>query len=632
MKKTSAFLAGLAAVLGLYGFDAVPGVTRGTEFPYAIPASEPAPGLRPAPVRGMVLFVEDPGYSVFGPAIKPDSGWYNTLTRIFQTAPFDWFGPILDPAQNGPDLALMQHYPLVIWNVYDYWWGATQGFPPALTSADQSQIQDYLAAGGKVWLIGQDLILSGVPRPWLNANFHVAAADTDYWNGSSCLVQDRLKTPYQSVTFHADYQANGFWPDALAPDSQAASELVDVVRSQIVALVHPAARPISASFWTIDGRQPDPEPYWDYIVRKMLYAFGLPVAIIDVGTDSINIPHVIFENSIVYPRATFKNNGTDSCVFTVHCRIEPGGYHSQLSVALAPDSARLTAFPDPFIFARGHYTVTVYTQANGDMDHRNDTLTLQVEATNWLHYDDGVTGSVWAWDYQNNGWGVQYPMTNDCFADSIAIYIGDDSWPIPGGDTATFRLYSGAGRPESLHQEIRRVPVNRGSWNFFVLDTTQNFFPAGKDMFIFYVQVGDLPYCPGLVFDRVIDHPGFMWQLYNDSFSVSLPGGDWMIRGHVEPVFGVAEERLVKPVVPDLRIATVTGRQATIEFSLDKVSEVKLRIFDVNGRLRQVLLRGSYPAGRHRRQIRIDQPAGVYFIQFINGERPARTQKIVLTQ
>jgi len=580
----------------------------------------------------MVLFVEDPGYSIFGPAIKPDSSWFKTLSRIFQGTRFDWYGPTTDPAQNGPDLAAMQNYQLVIWNVYDYWWGANQGYPPALTVADQAQIHDYLTAGGKVWLIGQDLILSGVSLSWLNLNFHVAVADTDYWNGATCLVKDRLKEPYQSVTFFADYQANGFWPDALAPDSQSRVGLIDVARSQTVALVAPETGPMSSSFWTIDGRQPDPESYWDYIVRKMLNAFGLPVAIIDVGTDSINIPRVIFENSVLYPRATFKNNGTDPCTFMVHCRIAPGGYHSQQNLILAPDSTRLTTFPDSFVFAPGRYTVTVYTLADGDMDPRNDTLTIQVEATNWLYYDDGVPGSVWAWDDQNNGWGVQYPMTNDCFADSIAICIGDASWPLPGGDTATFRVYSGLGRPDSLRQELRRVWVDRGSWNFFALDTAQNFFSGGSDMFIFYIQVGDLPYCPGLVFDRMIDQPGFMWQLFNDSFSISLPGGDWMIRGHALPVLGITEERPKDPDGLRFKIATVIGPQATVEFFVGKASAVNLKVYDINGRLRQSLLQGSYPEGRYRRQIRIDQPAGVYFIQFDNGEKPARTQKIVLVR
>lgn len=619
-------------MISLYGFETVPGITRGKVSRLELPEREPSLDNESTLDRGMILFVEDPGYPIFGPAIKPDSGWFKTLLRIIPDSLFDWYGPILDPAQSGPDLAVMLNYQLVIWNVYDYWWSAAQGYPAALTVEDQAQIQDYLISGGRVWLIGQDLILSGVSMPWLNSNFHAAAADTDYWNGPVCLVRDRLKEPCQSVTFIADYQANGFWPDALTPDSQAAVGAIDADRDQNIALIYPAARPISASFWTIDGRQPDPESGWDYIVRKMLYAFGLPVVIIDTETDSIVIPRVIFENSVLYPRAVFKNNGTDPCSFTVHCQIEPGGYHAQLNLILASDSSRSATFPDSFIFAPGQYTVTVYTLADGDMDRRNDTLTLLVDATNWLFYDSGVPGSAWAWDDQNNGWGVQYRLTNDCFADSIAIYIGDNSWPIPGGDTATFRLYSGANRPESLRQEIRRVHVNRGAWNYFGLDTVQNYFPAGTDMFIFYIQVGDLPYCPGLEYDHMIDHPGFMWQLYNDSFSISLPGGDWMIRGHILPVYGIMEEHSAEPVVPALKVATVNVRKAFIEFLLDRESEVMLRIFDVNGRLRQILFRGFYPAGRHRQQVRFDLPAGVYFIHFTNGDKPVLTQKIVLTK
>lgn len=620
----------LAAARILWGSEMIPGATRGTRPEQPFTGSGASPVFHPGASRGMVLFVEDPGYAIFGPAVKPDSLWQSTLYRILQAPFFDWFGPTTDPAQSGPDLAVMQNYRLVIWNVYDYWWGSNQGYPAALTLQDQVNIQDYLASGGKVWLIGQDLILSGVSLSWLNTNFHVAAADTDYWNGSSCRVQDWIKVPFQTVTLYADYQANGFWPDALVADSLSVTGLVDLDRFRSVALIEPPNRPLSASFWTIDGRQPDPLSYWDYIVRKMLYAFGLPVSIVDAATDSIAVPPVIFEYSVLYPRAVFRNLGSDTDTFTVHCHIAPGGYDSQLNLVLPPDSARLVTFPVPFIFRPGYYTITALVQADGDMDHRNDTLITQVEATNWLYYDDGTPGSVWAWEDQNNGWGVQFPMTSDCFLDSIAIFIGDDSWPVPGGDTATFRVYCGSVRPDTLRQEIRRVAIERGVWNYFSLDTTLSFFPVGSELFIFYVQVHDLPYCPGLTFDRVINHPSFMWQLYNDSFSVSLPGGDWMIRGHVVPVFGITEEKPAYPAPALFRLPSITGPLVKIEFSLDKTTEVKIMIFDVNGRLRQSVSNGSFPAGFHRWKFRIDQPAGVYFLRIDAGDGRIQIQKMIL--
>jgi hypothetical protein len=632
LKGPIAILTFLAAIRILWGSEMIPGATRGARPDQAVADTVSSPAFKPGSGRGMVLFVEDPGDQIFGPAVKPDPIWRAALQRILQASDYDWYGPTTDPTQNGPDLAVMENYHLVIWNVYDYWWSINQGYPAALTLQDQVNIQDYLAAGGKVWLIGQDLILSGVDWSWLRSNFHVAAADTDYWSGSTCLVQDRLKIPYQTVMLSADYQANGFWPDALTPDSLSATGLIDMDHDRSVALIHPLTRPISASFWTIDGRQPNPLAYWDYITRKMLYAFGLPVSIIDAGIDSIDVPRVIFENSVIYPRAVVKNLGSETDTFPVHCLIEPGGYDSQLNLILLPDSTRLVTFPDSFIFTSGFYTITVYALAHGDMDHRNDTLLRQVEATNWLYYDDGIPGSVWAWDDQNNGWGVQFPLTSECFADSIAICIGDDSWPIPGGDTATFRIYRGSGRPDTLRQEIRRVQIERGTWNFFALDTTLNYFPAGADLFIFYIQVYDLPYCPGLTFDRMVNHPSFMWQLYNDSFSVSLPGGDWMIRGHVLPILGIAEETSKNPAKVNFRVPSITGPRTVIEFSLDRPAEVKIRIFDVNGRLRQTLLRGSLPAGQYRQKIRIDQAVGVYFLRFDAGGGQATTRKIVLVK
>jgi hypothetical protein len=630
MKIFFAVLSGLIMIQNLSGYETIPGLTRGTPGPVLVPDPGRPTVTITASDRGPVLFVEDPGYPIFGPATKPDSNWWYTLTRIFGTGNFDWFGPTTDPNQDGPSLPVMQNHELVIWNIYDYWWGSGQGYPPGLTPVDQANIENYLAGGGKVWLIGQDLILSGVPRAWLTTNFHMASADTDYWNGALCPVQDHIKNPDLFVTFYADYQANGFWPDALTPDSQSGPVLSDEERIRTIGQGYPLARPLTASFWTIDGRQPDPGLSWEYIVRKILDAFGLPVITVDVGTESISIPGVVFENTVLYPRATVINYGTDSASFPVYCRIEPGGYYSQVNVTLAPDSLRQITFPDSFLFADGFYNVTVYTSAVGDLYPRNDTLVTQVDATNWLYYDDGTVGNFWAWNTGNNGWGVRFPLSNDCYADSIAIYIGDSTWPLPGGDTATFRIYAGAGRPDTLRQELRRVWVDRGAWNIYALDTIMNIFPAGGDIFLFYVQVGDLPDCPALAYDRVVDHPGYMWQLYNDSFSVALPGGDWMLRVHVRPFIGITENTEKIPAPLSFQALGVSGPLTQVGFNLEKSMDVDLRVFDIVGRLRQILIQGWFAAGSHRRRVRIDQPAGVYFFSFRTGDGRVHIQKFVL--
>lgn len=580
--------------------------------------------------RQTVLLVEDPGYWVFGPANKPDSLWHGVLSRIFGENQFGWFGPILDPNQDGPNLAIMQDYQLVIWNTYDYWWGAPQGFKPGLTFQDQINLQDYLAGGGKVWLIGQDLILSGVSTEWLAQYFHLADQTPDYWHGPSLIVRDSINASPLSLRLQADYQTNVFWPDALVADSQGVIALKDQDHEQTIGIAAPILSPFITAFWTIDGRHPETIDNWEYLVRKMLIGFGLPVTIVDAGIETIDLPSTILENTLWPPRAVVKNYGTVTQLIPVACRIEPGGFYSRVSLTLPPDSAQLVLFPDTFHFSRGFYQVTVYTDLDDDIDRRNDTVAVVIEATNWRYYDDGQPFNAWAWNEENNGWGVQFPVSVDCRVDSIAVFIADTTWPVPGGDTATIRLYSGAQRPESLRVEINHIPVNRGCWNFFAVDTSNTDYHPGDNIYVFYVQVGDLPQCPGLVFDPHINNYPYMWQLYHDSFSVALPGGDWLIRCHVRPYFEIQED--ARPAFRSgvLKAPTIFQPGARLGFTLEQPAMVSINLYDAVGQRQKIINSGFYSAGQHFIPLILEVPSGVYFIVLKTNIGTSATQKIII--
>ena len=620
----------LLVLLLAVGAAAVPPVNREGRETAPLPVSCPRQTGMTGAGRSLVLFVEDPGYPVFGPAIKPDSIWHGVLTRIFGSGQYGWFGPTSDPEENGPNLPAMQNYQLVIWNTYDYWWGAPQGYSAGLTTADQSNLQNYIAGGGKVWLIGQDLILSGVPAGWLAANMHLASSVPDYWHGSPVVVQDRLRSPFVQLMLRSDYQANVFWPDALLPDSQATLALKDIDHDQTVGIAAPVPTPYRTAFWTIDGRNPDPVHNWEYIIRKMFVAFGLPVSIVDAGIVTVDLPPVIFENTLWQPRSVVKNYGNDTISVNAICRIEPGSFLSRLNVTLPPDSARSVLFPDTFRFTQGFYTITVYTFLRGDMDPRNDTISVVTEATNWLYYDDGIASNVWAWSDANNGWGVQFPLTSECRADSIAVFIGSDSWPIPGGDTATFRVYSGPAGPESLRWELSRTRINRGLWNIIPLDTSQTLFSAGDNIFVFYIQVGDLPLCPGLAYDRFVNYPSYMWQLYNDSFSVTLPGGDWLIRCHVIPYSGIQDRHGDAISTGIMQSPAFLTPDARVIVTLDQAQQVKITLYDIAGCQRYAVSPRLLPAGRHSIPFYTAVPSGVYFIVLQTSRGIMESQKTVV--
>ncbi len=102
--------------------------------------------------------------------------WNDILTAIFNTGNFGWYGPIERYTDDGPGLDTLLQYDLVIWNTYDYWWPDTG----ALTETDQIVLASYLEMGGKVWLIGQDVLFSGVDVAWMSDYFHLADANQDY--------------------------------------------------------------------------------------------------------------------------------------------------------------------------------------------------------------------------------------------------------------------------------------------------------------------------------------------------------------------------------------------------------------------------------------------------------------------
>ncbi len=225
----------------------------------------------PSFIRGGVLFVEDPGDPGFGPATKPDPLWTNTLNDLLGAGNYGWFGPTNDPSSNGPDLPTMQNYDLVIWNCYDFWYSAM-----ALTSTDQTNLQNYINGGGKVWLIGQDIVYSGVPIPWLVTNFRLASVSEDYCSDDPYLQLLGL-AEINGITFTAycDYQYNGFWCDILTPNPQAHHIIRDLSYNQYNSIAYPNTVPLQTSFWTVDGRNPSNYNEWLNMVYGMLTAFGV---------------------------------------------------------------------------------------------------------------------------------------------------------------------------------------------------------------------------------------------------------------------------------------------------------------------------------------------------------------------
>ncbi len=225
--------------------------------------------------RQDVLFVMDGGG--LGPDTTTDIFWTAVLDSLLGVGNYGWFGPTTAYDEDGPDLTTMQAYALVIWNTYDSW-NPAAGM--ALTATDQSNIADYLTGGGKVWLIGQDVIYSGVPLSFMSDNFDVASVEEDYEGGFPKYVPHPVTGLIEldgyafSFTVDSIYSwGSDVYPDNLTPSGSAHRIIQDtdfptnypcIIRDDY-----------TSSFWTIDGRDPAPWADWQAIVDMMFTLFGI---------------------------------------------------------------------------------------------------------------------------------------------------------------------------------------------------------------------------------------------------------------------------------------------------------------------------------------------------------------------
>jgi hypothetical protein len=262
---------------------------------FALPATRTAEGKmlakikaadgQPTPYRAAsrqndVLFVEDG--SGYAPVVSPDWIWDSVLTQTVGAGNFGWFGPTVNATDDGPDLATMQTYTLVIWHTYDHW------DAQALTANDMANIGNYLSVGGKVWLIGQDALYGGVPYIWMDTYFHLAGANEDYTGGKDTMnIHGLNEINCFSMPSICDYVTNPFWCDELFPDTTWGCHGVieDADSLKVIGIFYPGIGDWQSAFWTVDVRDTTFTDYWSTVLSidgGMLTAFGV------IGVEEIN--------------------------------------------------------------------------------------------------------------------------------------------------------------------------------------------------------------------------------------------------------------------------------------------------------------------------------------------------------
>ncbi len=411
-----------------------------------------------------------------------------------------------------------------------------------------------------------------------------------------------------------------FVPFSDSLDITASGDLWVSVEGTHVAGTHPAGCDAGPAVdgkgdWIYAGTWDELQNYgFDYNWLIVAFVDAGPVDH-DVGVASYDSPVQVPENTTYDPLVTVQNYGINTETFDVTCQINPGAYSSTRTVtSLAPGNTEQVTF-DGFAFASGTYNVVVYTQLGGDENLSNDTLTTSVTASDWLFWDDGAPSSAWAWNDSLWGWGVQFVAPEDVWVDSIAAFLYDASWPNPGSDLSTFRIYDGASQPTNVRQAWINQTISRGTWNKFGTDTTLNYFASGENIFFFWFQPDTFPFTPGLSCDAMIDHNSFQWW-YNEpgSWGTGALSGDWLLRVHVISVTGIAEWIDYTPQGLSMSVPGINRGDVAIQFTLPHTSQTELVLYDATGRKMETLVSSTLAAGTHRYTTTVDLAAGVYFI------------------
>ncbi|RKX68708.1 hypothetical protein DRP43_05225 [candidate division TA06 bacterium] len=232
-----------------------------------------------------VMYVEDAqGY---GSPQHPDTTWLNPLVNLIGSDNIYWFGPTAHEFENGPSLKSMNHADLVIWNCYDYYSN------PSFTDYDTTNISDYIAGGGKIWLVGQDIVYSNTDKgkdkirnrgartvcPWLTNNFGVDSVYEDYLSEYTMNIQGQNEILGNIIPVVSDFDPGydgWLYPDELYPGSNAHLVLADPDSNFCIGVI---SNDSTTSFWAADGRGADlsPDGDWETLIKDMLHIFKVPI-------------------------------------------------------------------------------------------------------------------------------------------------------------------------------------------------------------------------------------------------------------------------------------------------------------------------------------------------------------------
>lgn len=324
------------------------------------------------------IFVYDVGFSGAAAGILyVDDDDNATLSGYFETS-FSNLGiaydiwVVTDSGDVTPDASVMGTYDIVVWTTGDDWSSTFVG-------NDTTEVANYLAGGGKMWLSSEDILYDLGFVSWL----HVASYSSDV----GCAAATGIGPIMTGTSFTTTGGVVFDYSDEISPDAFAWTEMQNETPvDNTIAMDTTTGLPYFLFFNTFPFENIDAEADRDTMMQRIIGWMTATPTYHDVGTAAIVAPGaVITPNTPIDPTATYHNYGTETETFDIYFMIDSTGvnvYTDNVSVTVDAGLDTTHAFTQ---WAGGFegitYDITAYTVLSGDENPGNDTLYSQTTAT-----------------------------------------------------------------------------------------------------------------------------------------------------------------------------------------------------------------------------------------------------------
>ena len=173
------------------------------------------------------------------------------------------------------------------------------------------------------------------------------------------------------------------------------------------------------------------------------------------------------------------------------------------------------------------YRVKVWSELSGDENPSNDTIEKSVSIS-WIEqfqYYQGLPYTGENFPIGEQGWGVKFtPDFYPAQVNKVECYLGP--WNI--SYRYKIRIVDDDGPNETPGTTLYETPIITGNeeWNSVYL-TSESIYITSGGLYMFYIQVDDVPRAPLLCRDNT--PPSVQYYKYIDSsYVLDFPDGDWL--------------------------------------------------------------------------------------------------------